>query len=43
MTYRAKLIEKGSWCIFAEIFQCFHIYTKVWWPIEDQREFHNEH
>jgi len=42
MVYQAKLIEKGSWCIFAEPFQSFHIHIKMWWPNKDQRGLHEE-
>ena len=34
MAYQAKLIEEGSWRIFAEPFNCFHIHTKVWLSID---------
>jgi len=34
MAYQAKLIEEGSWRIFAEPFHCFHIHIKMWWSID---------
>jgi len=34
MSYQIKLIEEGSWCIFAERFQCLHIYIKMWRSID---------
>ena len=35
MAYQAKLIEEGSWRIFAEPFYWFHIHIKILQPNED--------
>jgi len=32
--FQVKLIEKDSWCIFTELFQCFHIHIKMWRSID---------
>ena len=30
MIYQVERIEEGSRCIFAKLFQCFHIHFKMW-------------
>jgi len=35
VTRQAKLIEEGSWYIFAKLFQCFHIHINVWRSIKN--------
>jgi len=38
MAYQAKLIEEGSWRIFAEPFHCIHIRIKMWHSVDSYTE-----